>query len=102
MQHEHDLYEMIDAVKKARELANQLKNDSGFYENASITAKNNFNVFYSEKEYKGKLEKILHPLVEKDKLDVVKNVLQQAKENCINELRKEIMSNRIGLVLDDN
>ena len=53
----------MNNLKKARELANQLKNDSSFYEQSSRTAKNNFNVFYSETEYKNKLEKILRKVL---------------------------------------
>ena len=39
-------------------MANELKNDSGFYENASQTARNNFKMFFCEEEYKNKLGKI--------------------------------------------
>ena len=49
----------MNNLKKARELANELKNDSSFYENASQTARNNFKMFFSEEEYKNKLGKIL-------------------------------------------
>ncbi len=49
----------MNDLKNARKLANKLKNDSGFYETQSQTAKNNFKMFFSEEEYKNKLGKIL-------------------------------------------
>ena len=41
----------MNDLKHARRLANKLKNDNSFYETQSITAKNNFNEFFGEKEY---------------------------------------------------
>ena len=35
-------------------------------------------------------------------MESMQKVLQIAKENCIEELRKEILSDRMGLILDDN
>lgn len=35
-------------------------------------------------------------------MENMQKVLQIAKENCMNELKKEILSDRTGLVLDDN
>jgi len=41
----------MNDLKGARKLAEKLKNDNGFYETACQTAKNNFEVFFGEKEY---------------------------------------------------
>jgi len=41
----------MNDLKHARKIANQLKNDSSFYETASFTAKNNFNEFFGENKY---------------------------------------------------
>ena len=49
----------INDLKHARELANKLKNDIGFYEAQSETAKNNFNVFFGEKEYIYTMNKVI-------------------------------------------
>jgi len=54
--------EMND-LRHARELANKLKNDSGFYETQSATAKNNFNVFFSEKEYIYRMNEIIKKVI---------------------------------------
>ncbi len=49
----------MNDLNNARRLANKLKNDNGFYETQSQTAKNNFNVFYNENEYQKKLNEII-------------------------------------------
>jgi len=49
----------INDLKHARELANKLKNDISFYEAQSETAKNNFNVFFGEKEYIYTMNKVI-------------------------------------------
>tara|TARA_Y100001937_G_scaffold95969_1_gene130393 strand:- start:1128 stop:2090 length:963 start_codon:yes stop_codon:yes gene_type:complete len=48
----------MNDLKHARELANKLKNDNGFYETQSQTAKNNFEHFFGESEYLNKWKKI--------------------------------------------
>ena len=49
----------MNDLKHARELANKLKNDNGFYQTQSQTAKKNFEIFFGETEYKRNWEKIL-------------------------------------------
>ena len=49
----------MNDLNRARKLANKLKNDSNFYQTASETAKNNFNLFFGEKEYIYRMNKIL-------------------------------------------
>ena len=51
---------------RARRLANKLRTDSSFYDTACQTAKNNFNVFYGEKEYIKKIDKILEKVIGND------------------------------------
>ena len=46
------------------ELANRLKNDKEWYELQSKTAKNNFNVFFSEKEYIYNMEKVMKEVMD--------------------------------------
>ena len=53
----------MNDLKHARELANQLKNDQGFYETQSQTAKNNFNVFFGEKEYIYNMNKVIKEVI---------------------------------------
>ena len=42
----------MNDLKRARGLANKLKNDSSFYETQSQTAKNNYKAFFGEEEFK--------------------------------------------------
>ena len=49
----------MNDLNHARKLASQLKNDKSFYETQSQTAKTNFEVFFGEKQYKKKWEKII-------------------------------------------
>jgi hypothetical protein len=53
----------MNDLKHARQLANKLKNDSDFYRTQSETAKNNFNMFFSEKEYIYKMKNILKKVI---------------------------------------
>ena len=52
----------MNDLKHARELANKLKNDNGFYETQSQTAKNNFNIFFGEKEYTYKMKEVMEKI----------------------------------------
>ena len=56
----------MNDLSHARRLANKLKNDSNFYETACETAKNNFNVFFGEKEYIYKMNKLLKEVINED------------------------------------
>ena len=47
----------------ARKLANQLKNDNGFYETQSETAKRNFFAFFGEKEYIYTMRRIIKEVI---------------------------------------
>ena len=49
----------MNDLKHARKLANDLKNDSSFYKTACTTAKHNFNVFFSEKEYTYNMKQVI-------------------------------------------
>ena len=49
----------MNDLSNARRLANKLKTDKGFYETQSETARNNFNTFFSEKEYIYNMNKII-------------------------------------------
>ena len=49
-------------IVRARQLANQLKNDSNFYKTACFTAKNNYDGMYSEKVFLENWEKIMGEL----------------------------------------
>ena len=53
----------MNDLSNARRLANQLKNDSNFYQTASETAKNNFNVFFGEKEYTYNMNKVIKEVI---------------------------------------
>ena len=53
----------MNDLSNARRLANQLKNDSNFYQTASETAKNNFNVFFGEKEYTYNMNKVIGEVI---------------------------------------
>ena len=50
----------------ARKLANKLKNDNGFYETQSQTAKRNFNVFFGEKEYTYNMKEVMKKVMSND------------------------------------
>ena len=50
----------------ARRLANKLKNDNGFYETQSQTAKRNFNVFFGEKEYTYNMKEVIKKVMSND------------------------------------
>ena len=50
-------------VDHARKLANKLKNDNSFYELQSETAKNNFKVFFGEKEYIYNMNKVIKEIM---------------------------------------
>ena len=52
----------------ARRIANQLKNDNGFYETQSETAKRNFDAFFGEDEYKEKMNNVINNLHKQEKL----------------------------------
>ena len=56
----------MNDLKHARELANKLKNDNGFYETQSQTAKNNFNIFFGEKEYTYKMKEVMEKIFNED------------------------------------
>ena len=56
----------MNDLRNARRLANKLRTDSSFYDTACQTAKNNFNVFYGEKEYIKKIDKILEKVIGND------------------------------------
>ena len=56
----------MNDLSTARRLANQLKNDSNFYQTASETAKNNFNVFFGEKEYTYNMNKVIKEVINED------------------------------------
>ena len=47
----------------ARKLANQLKNDNGFYKTQSETAKRNFFAFFGEKEYIYTMKRIINKVI---------------------------------------
>ncbi len=53
----------MNDLRHARKLANQLKNDSNFYETQSQTAKNNFNIFFGEKEYIYNMNKVIKEVI---------------------------------------
>ena len=53
----------MNDLSNARKLANKLKNDSNFYQTASETAKNNFNVFFGEKEYTYNMNKVIKEVI---------------------------------------
>ena len=53
----------MNDLRNARKLANRLRTDSSFYETACETAKNNFNVFFGEKEYIYKMNKLLKEVI---------------------------------------
>ena len=53
----------VKSTFSARKLANRLKNDSGFYETASITAKNNFFSFFSEKQYIYSMKQVMEEVM---------------------------------------
>tara|TARA_Y100000004_G_C8583627_1_gene273476 strand:- start:32 stop:502 length:471 start_codon:yes stop_codon:yes gene_type:complete len=54
----------MNDLTTARKLANQLKNDSSFYETASFTAKNNFNEFFGENRYIYNMEKVMKEVMD--------------------------------------
>jgi len=56
----------MNDLKHARKLANQLKNDNSFYETQSQTAKNNFNIFFGEKEYTYKMKEVMEKIFNED------------------------------------
>ena len=53
----------MNDLKRARELANQLKNDSSFYQAASDTAKRNFFAFFGEKEYIYNMKQVMREVM---------------------------------------
>jgi len=53
----------MNDLNHARKLANQLKNDTSFYETQSRTAKNNFKSFFSEKEYIYTMNKVIGEVI---------------------------------------
>ena len=53
----------MNDLKHARKLANQLKNDNGFYETQSETAKRNFFAFFGEKEYIYSMKRIINKVI---------------------------------------
>jgi hypothetical protein len=53
----------MNDLRHARELANKLKNDSGFYETQSETAKGNFSSFFGEKEYIYNMNEIIKEVI---------------------------------------
>ena len=57
----------MNDLKQARELANKLKNDSSFYETASVTARNNFKAFFGEKEYTYNMKEVIKKVMLDDK-----------------------------------
>ena len=59
-----DMWASVDRgdIVRARQLANQLKNDSNFYKTACFTAKNNYDGMYSEKVFLENWEKIMGEL----------------------------------------
>jgi hypothetical protein len=54
-----DLSVHVEDVERARELAIRLSTDEEFYNKCSITAKDNFNIFYNEELFKQKINTIL-------------------------------------------
>ena len=52
----------MNDLNHARRLVNQLKNDSSFYETQSQTAKNNFNIFFGEKQYIYKMKEVMEKI----------------------------------------
>ena len=52
----------MNDLNHARRLVNQLKNDSSFYETQSQTAKNNFNIFFGEKQYTYKMKEVMEKI----------------------------------------
>lgn len=54
-----DLAVDVEDVEKAIMLAERLKNDEEFYKQCSITAKDNYKIYYSQELFKSKLNNIL-------------------------------------------
>jgi len=55
-----DLAVDVEDVEKAAMLAERLRDDKDFYEECSITAKTNYNVYYKEELFKQKINSILN------------------------------------------
>ena len=53
----------MNDLTNARRLANKLREDNGFYETQSQTAKNNFETFFGEREYTFKMKQIIEGVV---------------------------------------
>ena len=56
----------MNDLNNARRLANKLKNDKGFYDVQSDTARNNFEVFFGENEYLLKMNEIIKKVINED------------------------------------
>tara|TARA_Y100000592_G_scaffold95936_1_gene163438 strand:- start:227 stop:1183 length:957 start_codon:yes stop_codon:yes gene_type:complete len=54
----------MNDLNNARKLANKLKNDKNFYETQSQTAKNNFEMFFGEKEYIYNMKRIIKEVMD--------------------------------------
>ena len=54
----------MNDLRHARELANKLKTDVGWYELQSETAKRNFNGFFGEEEYIYKMNRLLKEVID--------------------------------------
>jgi hypothetical protein len=55
-----DLAVDVEDIEKAAMLAERLRDDKDFYEECSITAKTNYNVYYKEELFKQKINSILN------------------------------------------
>ena len=53
----------MNDLRHARKLANQLKNDSSFYDTQSETAKRNFFAFFGEEEYIYSMRRIIKEVI---------------------------------------
>ena len=53
----------MNDLQHARKLVNKLVNDNHFYQTQSQTAKNNFEIFFGEKEYIYNIEKNLKEVI---------------------------------------
>jgi hypothetical protein len=53
----------MNDLRHARELADRLKSDNSFYKTACDTAKNNFNVFFGEKDYIYSMKKVINKVI---------------------------------------
>jgi hypothetical protein len=53
----------MNDLRHARELVDRLKSDNSFYKTACDTAKNNFNVFFGEKDYIYSMKKVINKVI---------------------------------------